>query len=275
MNEWIDEYKADNLWLTGFSPSNSDANDVVQLAPFSLLPQPQQPAPLQPQPEPAAGVDEFGPKFQITCKFWFLVKFFVVAFLDFRPSSLLTRRSQKKFHGVQTWIMNSIKKWLRIYVLGVGNPVFGAPKIWNSSKFTKNLKFIDPNQQPNIHQNTIVSLPASQMAIAPSPNYLKYSKVWEKNPSRRENYKNKTIAQRLFLSIAFFFNQIKTDFAYLWVLEVLKGHQKTIKHITCQTNVKVRKLSSKVVRCVMRKHKLRYFSISVCWTNCIFREVQK
>jgi len=43
---------------------------------------------------------------------------------------------------------------------------------WRHSRSSLNL-----NQHPNIQQNTIVSLPASQMAIAPSTNYLKYSKV--------------------------------------------------------------------------------------------------
>ena len=50
-------------------------------------------------------------------------------------------------------------------------------------------------------QNTIVSLPpSSQRALAPpSPNYLKYSKVWEEDWSRQtENWTNKRIAQCIF-----------------------------------------------------------------------------
>ena len=116
-------------------------------------------------------------------------------------------------------IRNSIKIVGSYFCFGRWKPCF---------RCTKNLKFIDPNQQPNIQQNTIVSLPASQMAIAPSTNYLKYSKVWAKNPSRQENCKTKTIAQ----------GKIKKDSTYLRVLGVLNSKN-------YQTHVKVRTLSSK------------------------------
>ena len=148
-----------------------------------------------------------------------------LTFSDFSPLSLVTECRQQKFHGGQTWILRC-----EIYICGRKLGSYFCFGRWKPCfQCAKKLKFIDPNQHPNIHQNTIVSLPDSQMAIAPSTNYLKYSKVWEKNPSRQENCKTKIIAQGIFL-------QIKKDSTYLQVLWFLKGHQKIIKHMSnrCQ-----------------------------------------
>ena len=78
-------------------------------------------------------------------------------------------------------------------------------------------------------QNTIVSLPSSsQRALAPpSPNYLKYSKVWEEDWSRQtENWTNKRIAQCIFLSQKL---QYHKRFYVLPVIEIFEEHQTQIK----------------------------------------------
>ena len=155
--------------------------------------------------------------------------------------------------------MNSIEKWVQI--LGVGNPVSGAPKIWNSSTLNSSttstrtpLSHFPPHKWPLPPPQTISSIPKCEKRIQADGKIAKTKQLLN-----------------TFFPLSLFTKSTKI----LWIWECLKFWRDIrIRSNTCQTNVKFRTLSSKVVKCVMRKHKLSY-CISVCWTNRISKEIQK
>ena len=82
------------------------------------------------------------------------------------------------------------KNWDNIYSQDSAPPTTTTPTMsfsWQHSRSSLNLNL----QQPPHQQNTIVSIPSNQNSLAPSPNYLKYSKVWETKSQQKENCQDK------------------------------------------------------------------------------------